>query len=421
MTENNSKANINCDTQSKSLLSVAEAKQKILDLVSNDGAQERVAIRSALGRILSQPVYSTINVPPCNNSAMDGYAILAADINDKQIRKFSLVGHAFAGNPFNGVLGSGECVRIMTGAAIPKGADSVVMQEQVTVDGNQIIIETNPRQGENVRETGEDIRSGDIVLQAGRTLLAADIGVLASMGMPEVNVFRKIRVAFFSTGDELKSVGEPLGYGEIYDSNRYTLYSMLQRAGVEVIDMGIVRDTQNAVMQAFRQAAGIADAIITSGGVSVGDADYVTQVLREIGQVHFWRVAMKPGKPMAVGKINQAFFFGLPGNPVSAMATFYQFVQPALFKIMGRTFTDYLTLTATCESALKKQPGRLEYQRGVLHRNNNGELTVSTTGLQGSHVLTSMSHANCFIILDADCGNVAPGALVSVQPFTDIF
>jgi molybdopterin molybdotransferase len=308
----------------------------------------------------------------------------------------------------------------MTGAVIPDGADTVIMQEQISREGDSIIVNPGHHKGDHVRCIGEDMRIGQTILQRGKLITPAELGLLASLGLAEVMVMRKIRVAFFSTGDELKSVGEALQEGQIYDSNRYTLYGMLNRLGVDIIDMGVIKDRREDVRQAFSDAAEIADAVLTSGGVSVGDADYVKETLEELGQVNFWRVAMKPGKPLAVGKINQAAFFGVPGNPVSAMATFYQFVQPALQKLMGMDTPFKTLLKVPCLSPLKKARGRLEYQRGVLDYNEEGELVVKTTGVQGSHILTSMSRANCFIILDADCSGIAVGDKVTVQPFAGI-
>jgi len=292
------------------------------------------------------------------------------------------------------------------------------MQELVTRDGDVAIFSGVRRQGEHVREAGEDIRAGEVAVSAGTLLMPAEIGILASLGISEVSVHRRPRVAFFSTGDELRSVGEPLGEGQIYDSNRYTLYGMLTRLGVEVIDMGVVRDDRDAVERAFEEASRRADAIVTTGGVSVGDADYVTQMLERTGSVGFWKVAMKPGRPLAFGRIGDALFFGLPGNPISTMATFYQLVQPALQAMAGMPdAAPPLTVSAVSLEALRKKPGRREFQRGVLARDEDGRLVVRSTGLQGSGVLSSMSVANCFIVLTEDAGPVAAGDEVLVQPF----
>lgn len=409
-----------CDEMTRGLLSVEEARQRILDSVSPVAGVERIAIRESLNRVLAQDIRSTMNVPPYDNSAMDGYAIRAADIPATGSCELAVAGESFAGRPYTGTLQPGECIRIMTGAMIPAGADTVVMQEHAERKEHAIVLNRGFRQGENVRYAGEDMKLGQVILGPGKKITASELGLLASLGIPEVSVFRRIRVAFFSTGDELRGVGETLEEGQIYDSNRYTLYGMLKQLGVELIDMGVIRDERQAVRDAFSTAAQMADAIITSGGVSVGEADYVKQTLDEIGQVHFWRVAMKPGKPLAIGHIDQAFFFGLPGNPVSAMATFYQFVQPALQRMMGQDPALPLLLRVPCRTRLKKSPGRLEYQRGTLSYDAQGHLEVRTTGRQGSHVLTSMSHANCFIILPAENAGVEEGDMVQVQPFAGL-
>lgn len=404
----------------KGLLSVADARARIDALVAPIDGEEQLPIRSALGRVLATPVISTIDVPPYTNSAMDGYALRGAGLPASGNTRFKVIGRAMAGAPFEGQVGTGETVRIMTGAAMPEGADTVLMQEQVGVDGDHIEVGSGHKAGDNVRKAGEDMAVGDTVLAPGKLLLPAELGVIASLGIAEVRVKRRLRVAFFSTGDELKSLGEPLGPGQIYDSNRYTLHGMLSRLGVELLDLGVIRDDREAIRRAFRAAATTADVVITSGGVSVGEADFVKQTLDELGQVDFWKIAMKPGKPLAFGKLGGALFFGLPGNPVSVMATFYQFVQPALQKMQGMNALPALTLKVPCAVALKKQPGRLEYQRGILQHDDQGNLTVTTTGRQGSHVLSSMSKSNCFIILPAECAGVPAGDLVEVQPFAGL-
>jgi molybdopterin molybdotransferase len=304
----------------------------------------------------------------------------------------------------------------MTGGVLPPGADSVVMQERAKASGNRVTVSAVPKAGTNTRKAGEDLQQGQVALRKGQALRAADIGLLASLGIGEVSVYRRLRVAFFSTGDELVSVGQPLGPGQIYDSNRYTLYGMLTRLGCEVLDMGVIRDTPEAVEQAFAQASRAADVVITSGGVSVGEADFVKQILQRLGQVLFWKIAMKPGRPLAYGKIGAAHFFGLPGNPVAVMVTFYQFVRDALLTLQGQTAIRPLpTLTVRCTSPIKKAPGRTEFQRGILTRDPDGQWSVRTTGDQGSGILSSMSQADCFIILSAETGNLDPGASVEVQ------
>lgn len=401
----------------KGLLSVTEAQRRITALITPVNGREQLPIRSALGRILAEPVISTINVPPYTNSAMDGYALRASDLPAGDSTRLRVIGRAMAGAPFDGSMKSGEAVRIMTGAAMPAGADTVLMQEHVQVDGEHIVVGTGHKAGENVRQAGEDMAVGSTVLEPGKQLLPADLGVIASLGIAEVRVWRRLRVAFFSTGDELKSLGEPLAAGQIYDSNRYTLHGMLTRLGVGLLDLGVIRDDREAIRRAFHDAAAHADVVITSGGVSVGEADFVKLTLDELGQVDFWKIAMKPGKPLAFGKLGNAIFFGLPGNPVSVMATFYQFVQPALQKLMGMQAAPSLALRVPCAVNLKKEIGRTEYQRGILQTDTSGALTVTTTGRQGSHVLTSMSKSNCFIILPAESAGVRAGDLVDVQPF----
>ena len=406
------------DGHSGKALRLADALARILGEVRPVGDAETLAVRSALGRVLHADVVSSINVPAHTNSAMDGYAVRAADLSGGGETRLAVIGVAAAGRPFTGEAGKGQCVRIMTGAPLPEGTDTVVMQELVTRDGDVAIFSGMRRQGEHVRDAGEDIRAGEVAVSAGTLLMPAEIGILASLGISEVSVHRRPRVAFFSTGDELRSVGEPLGEGQIYDSNRYTLYGMLTRLGVEVIDMGVVRDDRDAVERAFEEASRRADAIVTTGGVSVGDADYVTQMLERTGSVGFWKVAMKPGRPLAFGRIGDALFFGLPGNPISTMATFYQLVQPALQAMAGMPdAAPPLTVSAVSLEALRKKPGRREFQRGVLARDEDGRLVVRSTGLQGSGVLSSMSVANCFIVLTEDAGPVAAGDEVLVQPF----
>lgn len=402
------------------LLSVADAHARIDALVTPIQGEEQLPIRAALGRVLAEPVISAIDVPPYTNSAMDGYAVRGDDLPQKGRARLAVVGRAMAGAPYGRAVAAGQAVRIMTGAAMPAGADTVLMQEAVTVEGDAIEIGADHVRGENVRRAGEDMAMGDTVLAPGTRLLPAELGVLASLGIAEARVGRRLRVAFFSTGDELKSLGEPLGPGQIYDSNRYTLHGMLSRLGVDLLDLGVIRDERQAVRRAFHDAAAIADVVITSGGVSVGEADFVKQTLDELGRVDFWKIAMKPGKPLAFGTVGTAVFFGLPGNPVSVMATFYQFVQPALQKMMGMTATPALSLRVPSAVDLEKQPGRLEYQRGILQQDTDGNLTVTSTGRQGSHMLSSMSRSNCFIILPAACAGVSRGELVEVQPFAGL-
>ncbi len=405
-----------CDSPDPKLLTVEQVHEQLEKLTTPVTGSEQVEIRSALGRILDEDIISPINVPPYSNSAMDGYALNANDLPKTGERSLTMMGKSFAGDPYKGKLSSGECIRIMTGAQIADGTDTVIMQEQVKVDGDRITIGSDHCAGQNVRHPGEDMVRGSVVLTTGKLIGAVEIGLLASLGYPKVKVKRKVRVAFFSTGDELRSVGEELEEGQIYDSNRYTLYGMLEKLGVELIDLGVIRDDQQAIEDAFNHAADIADAVITSGGVSVGEADFVKLTLEKIGKIDFWKVAMKPGKPLALGKIKNAMFFGLPGNPVSVMATFYLFAQPALRHMMGETYQQPLIVKATTTSLIKKRPGRTDYQRGIA-KNENGQLLVDGAGMQASHILSGMSQANCFVVLPQMSGSVETGEEVDVILF----
>jgi molybdopterin molybdotransferase len=376
----------------------------------------RVPVRSALGRVLAEDVISPVDVPSHRNSAMDGWAMRGADLKAEGETTLEEIGASFAGKPFSGEVGAGQCVRIMTGGVVPEGADTVVMQERAKASGKSITFSGSGKTGQNVREAGEDLKAGSVALRRGRIVRPAELGLMASLGIGEVSVYRPLRVAFFSTGDELKSVGTPLGAGEIYDSNRYTLHGMLARLGCDLLDMGVVRDDPRALERAFREAAASADVVITSGGVSVGEADFVKAMMAKLGEVVFWKIAMKPGRPLAYGKIGGAHFFGLPGNPVSVMVTFYQFARDALLRLMGADPVEPVpTFQAACTARLRKMPGRTEFQRGILTRAADGSLAVRPTGEQGSGILKSMSDANCFIILGDRTGNVEPGTMVEVQ------
>ena len=409
-----------CDDFDPNSLRVEAARQRILDVVQAVDGFEQLAVRDALGRVLAEDIHATINVPSHTNSAMDGYALSARDIPQQGSTSLTLIGRSMAGAPFTGSVAQGQCVRIMTGAKMPEGADTVVMQEHVTIDGENIVIGDGHKPGQNVRQAGEDLAIGEQVFSAGHFITPADLGMLASMGIGEVRLRRRVRVAFFSTGDELRSVGEPLEEGQIYDSNRYTLHGMLNRLDVDIIDMGVIDDDRKAIEEAFLTAAGLADVLITSGGVSVGEADFVKETLEKIGEVNFWKIAMKPGRPLAVGRIDQCHFFGLPGNPVSTMVTFYQFVQPALQQLSGRAPSTPLMLTAIATEKLKKAVGRIDFQRGILKTGSNGELQVCGTGQQGSGMLSSMGRANCFIVLPLESTGCEAGEKVSVQPFAGL-
>ena len=411
------------DELNSDLLSVDEARARILDAVNMIRDTHTAALRDALGQVLAADVVSPIDVPSHTNSAMDGYAVRAADLPEEGTRTFLVAGTSWAGRPYIGPIGPGEAVRIMTGGMMPEGMDSVVMQEQVEIDAdnNSVRIGTGHSAGQNVRAAGEDVETGQTVLSAGRRLTVADIGVLASLGLGKVRIYRKPRVAFFSTGDELRAVGEPLCPGEIYDSNRYSIYGLLKKLDVEIIDLGVVRDDPGLIEAAFREAAARADVVLTSGGVSVGEADFVKDTLEKIGTLSFWKIAMKPGRPVTFGYIDKAVFFGLPGNPVSVMVTYFQFVRPALVKMSGETAVPAVyTVRAVTTSGLRKRPGRYEFQRGYLQQTGPGEFSVRSVGAQGSGILRSMSEANCFILLVPDQTRVEAGNEVLVQPFQNL-
>ena len=395
---------------------VPKAREYIRAVLEPVNTIERMHIRDALGRVIAADVISPVDVPGHDNSAMDGYAVRFADLAQDGATKLKVVGTAFAGKPFDGNVASGQAIRIMTGAVVPHGTDTVIMQERATASGDSVSVTPVPKAGTNTRKAGEDLRKGEPALTRGQLIRPAELGLMASLGIGEVSVYRKLRVAFFSTGDELVSIGQPLGPGQIYDSNRYTLYGMLSRAGCELLDMGVIRDTPEAVEKAFAEASEAADVVITSGGVSVGEADYVKQILDNLGEVLFWKIAMKPGRPMAYGKIGKAHFFGLPGNPVAVMVTFYQFVRDALAILQGQTSVKPLpTMKARCTAPIKKAPGRTEFQRGILDRAEDGEWTVKPTGDQGSGILSSMSQAHCFIVLPTETGSLEAGSVVEVQ------
>ena len=395
-------------------LRVDKACEAIRSCIAPLKQAEKARIRSALGRVLAEDIVPSINVPAHDNSAMDGYAVRFSDLGPQETA-LQEAGSALAGRPFAGNVAPGQCVRVMTGAVMPGGTDTVVIQEVVRKQDGKVVVPPGQKAGQNVRYAGEDLKVGVPVLKSGRALRPAELGLIASLGIGEVWVKRKLRVAMFATGDELASIGTPLKEGEVYDSNRYTLHGMLSRLGAEIVDLGVVRDDPALLEAAFRKAASSADVVVTTGGVSVGEADFVRQLMDRLGEVLFWKIAMRPGRPMAFGKIGNAFLFGLPGNPVAVMVTFYQFVRDALLHLSGRTDDYALPLLKVPSSvSLRKVPGRTEYQRGILFR-ENGAWKVRTTGQQGSGVLRSMAEANCFIVLEHDRGKVEAGELVSVQ------
>jgi len=397
-------------------LHVEKARAAIRACLAPVTETEHLPVREALGRVLAEDIIPAIDVPGHDNTAMDGYAVRFADLGPGETVLHE-IGAALAGQAFAGTLGRGQCVRVTTGAVMPAGADTVVVQEVVKVRGAKVTIPPGQKAAQNVRIAGEDLKKGVPVLKPGQWLRPAELGVIASLGIGSVAVRRRLRVAFFSTGDELASIGTTLKEGEVYDSNRYTLHGMLTRLGVEIHDLGVVRDDPALLEAAFRKAASNADAIITTGGVSVGEADFVKPMMAKLGEALFWRIAMRPGRPMAFGRIGNAFLFGLPGNPVAVMVTFYQFVREALLYMSGRTGDCTLAmLKAAAAEPLRKVAGRTEYQRGILFR-DGGEWKVKTTGQQGSGVLRSMSEANCYIVLEHERAKVAAGEPVQVQLF----
>ena len=392
---------------------VEKARQFIKQFLEPVAETETLGLHEILGRILAQEIASPANVPNYNNSAMDGYAFNAQTLNGTELK---VIGTAFAGKAFSGKVADGECVRIMTGAEMPEGTDTVAVQEKVLRDGDTVTLRELPKPQANVRYAGEDLKLGQCVLSAGHLMRPADLGLLASLGIASVEVYRKLKVAFFSTGDELVTIDKTLATGQVYDSNRYTLFGMLTRLGVEIIDLGAIADDPATLENTLLNAAKQADVVITSGGVSVGEADYMKELLSKHGQVMFWKIAMKPGRPLAYGKIGKAHYFGLPGNPVAVMVTFYQFVREALLSMMGKAATPPLPLfQVECTTPIRKLTGRTEFQRGILFTDDRGMLKVKPTGAQGSAILSSMSLANCFIVLDESVGNLEAGAVVQVQ------
>ncbi|MBU1237979.1 MAG: molybdopterin molybdotransferase MoeA [Gammaproteobacteria bacterium] len=425
--------NFSClDDYDPDSLHVDRARRIMLDMLPAVSGHECVFVRQALGRVLAEDVISPVDVPAHDNSAMDGWALRSADLAAEGETRLKNIGTAFAGRAFEGKVSRGETVRIMTGAVLPAGVDCVVVQEVSRVEGDTVIVPPGQRADQNIRRAGEDLKAGKPAIAAGKLLRPAELGIIASLGIAEVSVRRRVRVALFSTGDELCSIGTPLFPGAVYDSNRYTLWGMLTRLGCDVIDMGVVKDEPAALEAAFREAANCADVIVTSGGVSVGEADFIKQLMQKLGEVAFWKIAMKPGRPMAFGRINAgriqpdgeskpgAWLFGLPGNPVAVMVTFYQFARPALLKLMGLDpVPEFPTFPARCVEDIKKGKGRTEFQRGILFQ-ENGEWCVRPTGHQGSGVLSSMAKADCFIVLEHERGKVSAGETVQVQLMTGL-
>ncbi|HCM62593.1 MAG TPA: molybdopterin molybdotransferase [Morganella sp. (in: Bacteria)] len=407
------------ESHTSSLISLQEALDKLLAAPAAITGTETVALTDAAGRITAAPVISPINVPPFDNSAMDGYGLRLADWDGKTA--LPVAGRALAGVPFKGELPAGHCVRIMTGAPVPPGVDTVVMQEEAVVSDAGITFTADITHGQNIRLTGEDITQGSEVFPAGTKLAAAQLPMIASLGLAQIPVMHKLKVAVFSTGDELQAVGQPLSDGQIYDTNRFAVSLMLEKLGCDVIDLGVIPDDPTVLRGIFEKADALADLVISSGGVSVGEADYTKQILDEIGKINFWKLAIKPGKPFAFGKLDNAWFCGLPGNPVSTTVTFYELVQPLIARLSG--FSQWqppMRIKAIAATPLKKSAGRLDFQRGITQVNEQGQLVVKTTGDQGSHIFSSFSLANCFIVLERERGAVKAGEIVDIEFFNHL-
>ncbi|PPD31703.1 MAG: molybdopterin molybdenumtransferase MoeA [Methylomonas sp.] len=406
-----------CYPKTAKLLSVSQAQQNIRDVINSITDIEVIPIADGLGRILAETVLSPIDIPPQRNAAMDGYAFSSADITLNQPFCLKEIGTSWAGRPFMGSAEKNQCVRIFTGAVVPEFADSVIAQEQVERQANDITLPANTLAGKNIRAAGSDVKQFETLINTPKKLTACDLGLMAAAGVAQIKVKRRLTIGFFSTGDELTSVGQPLQSGQIYDSNRYMLAALLQDPNHFVSDLGVIRDDPELLERTLISAANAFDVLISTGGASVGDADFVKQILEKCGQINFWKLAIKPGKPLAFGKINNCWFFGLPGNPVAVLVTHQQFVRPALQQLSGLQPSKPLQLKAVCKTVLRKTPGRQEYQRGILNQTSAGELTVIAAGEQDSHQLKTTSLANCFIVLSSECNGVAIDEIVTVEPF----
>jgi molybdopterin molybdotransferase len=422
-------SSLHVDDARKAIAQMVDELLTEAQLLNHPADINTVSLDQAINRILAEDVLSPIDVPSADNSAMDGFAFngKCLEINSLDIT-LAVVGTAFAGKPYEGKVSDGECLKIMTGALMPSGCDTVIPQELTTSDNPELITfkQNQLKAGENRRLRGEDLQKGRPAIAAGRLLRPSDLGLAASLGIASLKVKRKLRVAILSSGDELRSLDQPLESGCIYDSNRYSLTGLLNRLNLEIIDCGIVRDDPASLKKAFIEASSKADVLISSGGVSVGEADFTKQIMQELGDVGFWKIAMRPGRPMAFGTLKpvpgqssakRTLFFGLPGNPVAVMVTFYQFVRSALLQLNGASQTEAPLSQAISETPIRKKPGRTEFQRAILGRNAEGRPTVKLTGSQGAGILRSMSEASCFIILHHDQGNIAAGDWVDVALF----
>jgi len=408
------------DDYDPNAMSVEKAKAWIANFLNPIDQKETIHIKDALNRIVAEPIIATMNVPNHDNSAMDGYAINIDLLNDHGPFKLKVTGKLFAGNVLDGNIEG--AVRIMTGATIPSGLNAVIPQEHVELYEGVITFKTKPLTNQNIRRTGEDIKRGQTVFQNGRFLEPCDLGLLASLGIDSIKVYRKIKVAFFSTGDEIISLGKSLLPGQVYDSNRYSLIGLLKRLDVDMLDFGVIPDDKKAIEVTLLKASNIADIVVTTGGVSVGEADFMKDILKKIGEILFWKISMKPGKPLAYGKIGQCHYFGLPGNPVSTMVTFYQFVREAILTLSGQTPIPKIPLIkAKLLGPIKKIPGRTEFQRGIYEQDDQGTFKVNPLKDQGSGILRSMSEANCFILLHEDLAHLEKDMWVDIQLFDSLF